>query len=123
MTLRVLLLLSVLIALGCVFACAPSGNTNTNANIEIKLDPANMPPGLSGNSFTPDANTPGIPANSNPLPLDKRTKIPGITNNNANASSTPGIPDRETIKRQNENPPTDVNGPVSDTPKGKRKGQ
>src|SRR5687768_1859541 len=96
---KVFCILTILAVLLGALACSPSTNTNTNVNTQIKLDPANMPPGLSGNSFTPDVNTPGIPANGNPLPLDKRTKIPGIPNNanaqnrRGNTNTPPGIPD------------------------------
>jgi len=128
--LKVSCTLGLLAAVLLAFACSsPSVNTNTNVNTQIKLDPANMPPGLSGNSFTPDVNTPGIPANANPLPRDKTTNVPGIPNNanaqnrKGNANSTPGIPDSETLKRQMENPRTDVNGSAVSAPKGKQKGQ
>lgn len=102
---------------GAAFAasgCGPANpgvNTNTNVNTEVKLDPANMPPGLSATPITPSANTPGIPANANPLPIGK-SPTPGIPSPaelkkgvKPGTKPTPGIPDQETIRRQMGQPP------------------
>jgi hypothetical protein len=92
------------------------------ANSEVKLDPANMPPGLSGNTVTPGANTPGIPANAGPLPKGA-TPTPGIPSAEQlkkpfkpGATPTPGIPDEATIRRML-NTPSNVNAPPP-PPKG-----
>jgi hypothetical protein len=71
-------------------ACGSSGpanaNSNVNANKAMKLDTANMPPGLNPEPIQPSGNsTPGIPS--------------AITNLPKGATPTPGIPDPATLKR------------------------
>jgi hypothetical protein len=83
------------------FDCGGSGAsnsntaTNTNGPVEIKLDPKNMPPGLS----------------TMPITLPSNGKMPaGISINSANVvpgkAPTPGIPNPETYRR-----PVNINAP------------
>ena len=104
-----------------LFGCGASGpsnsNTNSNsaANGEIKLDPANMPPGLSAQPLPSSANLPpGISLNANVVPGNART--PGIPSAEElkkpfkpGRAKTPGIPDPETLRRQMSVPVTNTN--------------
>ncbi|MBK9216371.1 MAG: hypothetical protein IPM59_12415 [Chloracidobacterium sp.] len=111
------------VATGCVACGGGSNNAATNTNIapqEIKIDPANMPPGLSTTPL-PMTGTPipGIPTNGN-LVLPKGTRsTPGIPSEaelkkglKPGAKPTPGIPSPEQIRKMldqaNAQPP--VNG-------------
>src|SRR4051812_18079971 len=111
----------ILIGISIVsFGCGSSGplsvNVNVNANVnassnnitgnEIKLDPANMPAGLSASPISPSANLPpGISLNANLPPSSHKT--PGIPSAEElkkqfkpGKNPTPGIPDAETIRKQ-----------------------
>src|SRR3954451_12186173 len=94
-------------------ACGSAAtNTNTaanavmtNANV-IRLDPANMPPGLSGSPL-PVNNVPGIPNNGAVVLPKGTTPTPGIPGPDAikrgvkpGLTPTPGIPDPATIRKQ-----------------------
>ena len=119
---------SVLLAVGCGGAAgnlSTNANTNSNvsANTEVTLDPANMPPGLSGSPMVPSANTPGIPMNPGPLPKGT-TPTPGIPSEaelkkgmKPGVTPTPGIPDAATIRKQLGLPPVNVN---ATPPKGSK---
>lgn len=95
-----------------------TGNTNSNTNTAVAIDPANIPEGLSTTPLPPSTNsTPGIPpANAvNAVPKGA-TPTPGIpdeaTRNKPfkpGATPTPGIPDQETIRRQMKQPTANVN--------------
>lgn len=105
---------------GAVTNTANVANANANANTTIKLDPANMPPGLSASPVTPAANTPGIPANASPLPKGA-TPTPGIPSEaelkkpfKPGATPTPGIPSPEEIKKML-GKQTNTNAPPSTT--------
>jgi hypothetical protein len=102
-------------------------SVSTNANV-IKLDPANMPPGLSGSPL-PVNGVPGIPANgAGPLPVGK-TPTPGIPGPDEikkgikpGLTPTPGIPDPATIRKQMGLPPLNINTvPPGSTPVPKSK--
>ena len=110
------------------FGCGSSGPSNTaavsnsNANAvtskEIKLDPANMPAGLSAKPVQMSANMPpGISVNA-ALPSGKTT--PGIPSAEELKKGfkpgkfpTPGIPDQETIRRQMGVPAKNINAPAA----------
>jgi hypothetical protein len=127
----------VLIGISIVsFGCGPSvpsnanSNSNVNANIagkEIRLDPANMPAGLSANSIPPSANLPpGISLNANVPPSTNKT--PGIPSAEElkkpfkpGKNPTPGIPDPATIRKQMGYPTTNANLPDAPTMKSNKK--
>ncbi len=111
------------------FGCGSSGPANsgtntaaTNSSNAVKIDPANMPEGLSPNS-TPVPNgsaTPGIPANLGPLPKGA-TPTPGIPDAatlkkgvKPGLTPTPGIPSPEELRKQMGMKPTNMNAPASD---------
>ncbi len=112
----------IFVAVSSAFGCgggAPVNSTanSVNSNATIKLDPANMPPGLSASPVQPGANTPGIPANVSPLPKGA-TPTPGIPSPaelkkpfKPGATPTPGIPDPATLRKQMGMPPLNVNAP------------
>ncbi|MBP9663595.1 MAG: hypothetical protein KBD94_03175 [Pyrinomonadaceae bacterium] len=121
---KVVILLVCAVA-GVAAACGDgsSNNAATNTNMapqEIKIDPANMPPGLSTTPL-PMTGTPipGIPTNGNII-VPKGTKpTPGIPSEKElkkglkpSTTSTPGIPSQEQIRKMlnqaNTQPP--VNG-------------
>lgn len=117
-----LMVCSVMFALGCGGTApansAVNANTNVNAATPVKLDPANMPPGLSGRPITPPANTPGIPANGAVIPKGT-TPTPGIPSPaelkkpfRPGTTPTPGIPSPEEIRKALGKPPTNVNTPA-----------
>ncbi len=101
-----MLQIKVMIVLGLLlasFGCGPSGTSssntdaNTNGPVEIKLDPNNMPPGLSTTPIT-------LPSNGK-LP-------PGISINSANVQTgkpIPGIPNPQTLRKQLGYPPGNAN--------------
>ena len=108
-----------------IFACAVlslacgdprTGNSdNTGVNTTV-LDPANMPPGLSGSPL-PVNGSPiaGIPINGQPLPKGT-TPTPGIPSAEElkrgpkkGTTPTPGIPDPESIRKSMGRPPSNVN--------------
>ncbi len=124
----------VITTFGCGSNSQSSTTSNSNANVimskEIKLDPANMPAGLSGSPVPPSANMPpGISVNAAPPPSGKTT--PGIPSAEElkkgfkpGKMSTPGIPDQETIRKQMGLPVTNVNAPATgDIPMMKSKRQ
>ena len=89
-------------------------NSNSNTVRELKLDPANMPAGLSGNAIPmPNNLPPGISMNANVLPSGKTT--PGIPSAEQLKKGfkpkgpIPGIPDQETIRRQLNTPISNIN--------------
>ena len=101
-------------------ACGLGGPSNANfnneVNREIKLDPANMPPGLSATPLPSSANLPpGISLNAVNIPIGNKP-IPGIPTAEQlkkgfkpGKTSTPGIPDAETIRKQMGLSATNVN--------------
>ncbi len=89
---------------------ASAANNGPNANggpVEIKLDPANMPPGLSGSPINLNGNAnrpPGIPATQDANKGSRRGTTP-----------TPGIPSEQEIKKMMQKPgstPPAANAPV-----------
>lgn len=120
---------AALLVLALSFACGSSGPansaTNTAANTSsntVKLDPANMPEGLSPNSTPAPGGTPipGIPANLGPLPKGA-TPTPGIPDPatlkkglKPGLTPTPGIPSPEELRKQLGMKPTNMNAPASD---------
>jgi len=70
-------------ALLASYGCGASGtsnsntSTNTNAPVEIKLDPNNMPPGLSATPL-PMNGTPPAGISLNPIEPEPGKRIPGI---------------------------------------------
>jgi hypothetical protein len=104
-----------------------NSNSNSNTAREIKLDPANMPPGLSGNPVPLNGNLPpGISINATVPPSGKTT--PGIPSAEQlkkgfkpGKASTPGIPDPETIRKQMGYPTTNANLPAPNVPMMKKK--
>lgn len=100
----------------------PNSATNSNVNAvvgrEIKLDPANLPPGLSAKPVQMSANMPpGISVNAVP-PSGKTT--PGIPSDaelkkgfRPGKFPTPGIPDQETIRKQLNTPGRNANAPTA----------
>ncbi len=110
-----LLFVISLIALGCGGAAPANSTANSNTNTAIKLDPANMPPGLSPNTAIPAANATNVPANVKVLPKGA-TPTPGIPSEKElkkpfkpGATPTPGIPDPATIRKQMGLPPLNAN--------------
>ena len=83
-------------------------NTNTNAVTPVRLDPANMPPGLSATPITPapnaaDANKPMTPTPGIPSPAEmKKAAKQGTT-------PTPGIPSPEEMRKAFGKPPSSSN--------------
>ena len=115
------LLCLTLLTPGCGGAASNNQAANTASNIAppvtTKVDPANMPPGISANEVRAPVNAPGIPANAGPLPKGA-TPTPGIPSEfqlkkpfKPGATPTPGIPDPETIRRALGQHPTNVNTP------------
>lgn len=108
------------------FGCGSSGPTNSATNTAaqnsntVKLDPANMPEGLTPNA-TPASNgspIPGIPANLGPLPKGA-TPTPGIPSAEQlkkgikpGLTPTPGIPSPEELRKQMGLKPANVNTPT-----------
>lgn len=98
----------------CQSASAPEAGGNS-ANTATNIDPKNMPPGLSGSPVAPSGNaTPGIPAANAVVPPKGATPTPGIPADAGKplpkgATPTPGIPDPETLKKQMNQPPTNIN--------------
>lgn len=122
-------LLVITVAIAAGFGCgasAPSNsnsNSNTNTNnrpVEIKVDPANMPAGLSTTPLPMPANgkmPEGISVNA-ATPLPRGTNIPGIPTAEElkkgikkGTTPTPGIPDPETIRKQMGLPAVNINVP------------
>jgi hypothetical protein len=90
---------------------------NTNTVRSQTVDPAEMPPELSGKETNQPVNVPGIPNNPTPLPKGT-TPTPGIPSEadlkkpfKPGATPTPGIPDQETIRKALGQRPTNVNLP------------
>ena len=123
------MLRSIAVLLGSMIVLAGAGcgssvpsnansNSNSNANMAIRMDPANMPPGLSTSPLPPSASMPpGIPANGTVLPVGK-TPTPGIPSAEqikkgikSGLTPTPGIPDPATLRKQLGLPATNVNMP------------
>ena len=121
----VILITAIATGFGCG-ASAPSNsnsNSNTNTNnrpVEIKVDPANMPAGLSTTPLPMPANgkmPEGISVNA-ATPIPGKTRIPGIPTAEElkkgikkGTTPTPGIPDPETIRKQMGLQPVNVNVP------------
>ena len=105
-----------------IFAAACGGSSptistaNANANAAVKVDQANMPPGLSASPIGTPANlAPGISANGNTLTKGP-TPTPGIPSEKdlkkpfkPGATPTPGIPDPDAIRKAMGTKPTMVN--------------
>jgi len=118
----------VFINVGCGSSAPshPVSNTASNsasmANREIKLDPANMPPGLSANAMQQPANMPpGISANAVNIPVGK-TKVPGIPTEEElrkpfkpGKTPTPGIPSPDVIRKQMGLPPINPKAPPANS--------
>ena len=117
----------IAIALAVSFGCGAAGtsnsntSTNTNAPVEIKLDPDNMPPGLSATPLPMNGKLPeGISINAAAPP--GRTPTPGIPSAEEikkgvkiGRTPIPGIPDPETLRKQMGYPSANVNAtPRSD---------
>lgn len=103
---------------------SPLNANGVNINTAVKLDPANMPPGLSATPLPPSANkTPGIPASGAPLP-PSANKTPGIPSPEEikrgvkpGLTPTPGIPDPANIRKQLNQPTSNMRPPAkSDVP-------
>ena len=112
-----------LLALGCGengANTANSGNIGVNTTV---LDPANMPPGLSGSPLPINGSPiPGIPTNGQPLPKGT-TPTPGIPSPEElkkgvkkGATPTPGIPDPESIRKAMGRPNANANSPAANVP-------
>jgi hypothetical protein len=106
---------------GC--GASDSSKGNSNGPVEIKLDPKNMPEGLSVTPLpTPaDGKLPEGITIDGTAPAPGRTATPGLPSADQlkkgikpSARSTPGIPDAETIRKQMGYPSANVNLP----PKG-----
>ena len=123
----------VISGFGCGSSSTPTTTANANSNSvsakEIKLDPANMPAGLSANQVQLPANSmpPGISANAVAMPIGNKP-IPGIPTAEQlkkgfkpGKTSTPGIPDQETIRKQMGMPPVNVTPPTNSVPMMKSK--
>ena len=97
-------------------ACSSGGSTNmngVNANAANRVDPANMPPGISTAPLNVNS-APGISeqANANKINLENVPGIPDPNKKTPVPKNTPpilGIPDQETIKKQMNTPLKDVN--------------
>jgi len=107
-----LTIVSALLAIACGGAATSNSTANRDSNTaansnspaEVKLDPANMPPGLSASPIQPAANVDGISAN--PAPLPKGTPTPGIPSEaelkkpfKPGATPTPGIPSEAELRK------------------------
>ncbi|MFN0278537.1 MAG: hypothetical protein ACKVRN_08040 [Pyrinomonadaceae bacterium] len=100
-----------LILCGCGSGSPSNVASNTNdSNMipkEIKIDPANMPPGLSAKPLPPSANMPpGISVNAVNLPIGNKP-VPGIPSAEQikkgfkpGKTPIPGIPDEANIRKQ-----------------------
>lgn len=123
---------AVLTSAGCGASGTSNTNTSTNANIarEIKLDPNNLPEGLSSTPLPINANgkmPEGISINGAP-PAPGRTPTPGIPSPEKlkkgikpSTKSTPGIPDAETLRKQLGYPPANAAPPGETMMKSNRK--
>lgn len=108
---------AIFISFGC--GSNPLPNANAPANRETKLDPANMPAGLSAIPLPSSANMPaGISLNAVNMPIGNKP-IPGIPTAEqlkkgfkpVKTPPIPGIPDEATIRKQMGLPNTNVNPP------------
>jgi len=119
----------LIFSLACAILSTACGSAPSNSNsaaaanavnaAPIKLDPANMPPGLSGSPL-PVTNVPGIPANGAQALPKGTTPTPGIPSAEQikkgikpGLTPTPGIPDPATLRKQMGLPP--VNGASGDS--------
>jgi hypothetical protein len=108
--------------LSACICCGANGtstsNTSTNANVvhEIKLDPNNLPAGLSATPLAINANNmpAGITIDGAPPPPGRKP-TPGIRSAEElkkgvkpTSRSTPGIPDAETLRKQLGYPPANA---------------
>ncbi|CAN5493985.1 hypothetical protein BH10ACI2_BH10ACI2_13230 [soil metagenome] len=107
-----------------IFACggntpantAANSASNVNSNAVIKLDPANMPPGISASPIqTVPANAVNGPANAN-TNSKSTSPTPGIPSPaelkkpfKPGATPTPGIPSADEIRKMLGQPPANVN--------------
>ena len=114
-------LLFTALSFGCSSVTPANSATNAmaNANAAVKIDPANMPAGLSTAPVQPSGNsTPGIPPVIANLPKGA-TPTPGIPDPatlkkpmKPGVTPTPGIPDAATLRKAMGQPPTNVNAPL-----------
>jgi hypothetical protein len=122
---KIKVIIAILLALVGSYGCGASGtsnsntSTNTNGPAEIKLDPNNMPPGLSTTPLP--MNGPMPPGISlKPVEPEPGKRIPGIPTAEEikkgvkiGKTPIPGI-DSEAARRQLGYPPANFNAP----PKG-----
>jgi len=97
---------------------ASNSNANSVVGKEIKLDPANLPAGLSAKPVQMSANMPpGISVNAVPPASGKTPGIPSEAELKRGFKpgkmQTPGIPDQETIRKQLGMP---ANAPATNSP-------
>ena len=113
-----------LMAVGCGGNAPANTPNNGNAGVNaIVLDPANMPPGLSGSPIPMNGSPiPGIPTNGQPLPKSSAS-TPGIPSPEElkkgvkkGTTPTPGIPDPETIRKAMGQPNGNANKPAANVP-------
>lgn len=111
--LKKLLFLLFCIAAAMIFACQPyqADDVNANANdmnpnMNIEIDPKNMPPGFENvNAATDPNNVPPEFKNTNAV-IDPKNPPPGIDPNAGktpqpkNTPKIPGIPSQEEINKQ-----------------------
>lgn len=122
---------SSIAAFGCGGSAPANSNSNINININsngaVKVDPANLPPGLSTSPIPPsNASTPGIPAVIANMPKGA-TPTPGIPSPEEikkpvkpGVTPTPGIPSPEELRRQMGLPLKTANSATSDVPMMKK---
>ena len=109
-----IIICAVTAAVGCGGESTTNSTSNAKANTNIdaatpaKLDPANMPPGLSASPLTPanvpaNANKPTTPTPGIPSPAEmKKAAKPGTT-------PTPGIPSAEEMRKAFSKPAANTN--------------
>ena len=111
-------LITISIVLISCTSSTQNSNSNTVVNREVKLDPANMPPGLSATPLPSSATLPpGISLNAVNIPVGNKP-IPGIPSAEQlkqgwkpGKAQTPGIPDEANIRKQMGLPITNINVP------------
>ncbi|HMT07821.1 MAG TPA: hypothetical protein PKA82_07430 [Pyrinomonadaceae bacterium] len=107
---RIIALLTLFIATAIALACGggatPNANSNTSAAKEVKLDNANLPPGISAAPVATNVGAPGIPVVIANMPKGA-TPTPGIPSAEEmkkgpkkGTTPTPGIPSPEELRRQ-----------------------
>lgn len=109
---------AILTACGSPAGSNSNANTNANVNAGVKVDPANMPEGLSTKPIEPGPEpTPGIPAGNTTVTVPPNVSpAPGIPSaeelkkqRKPGATPTPGIPSEEEIRRQMNRPAGNAN--------------